>query len=305
MLIFGLETGEWKEGVARLEFSCFCAATNSWRFSMINNSSLQKWERLAQKQLNQQFVNEIVDGLQCSPFEANAILDTVYKVYSSYFETTGNLKPGQILFQVISIDTSSNTRLKDSKQTTVTLTLDAGEEDLKIREKEGVVGLRRHRIQRVSHETFQQGGLLTVEDLANRLFNCGERTICRDLQYFRNNDIILPLRSTIKDMGRAISHRCIIVKEWLRGKEYSEISRNTHHSVPAIKNYLSKFKRVVSLAEEGFDTHTIAFLVKLSATVVEEYYKLYRTPDILPHRLDELNSFLKKSHSDQNHQRPQ
>ncbi len=69
MLIFSLETGEWKEGVARLEFSCFDPAINSWRFSMINNSSLQKWERLAQKQLNQQFVNEIVQGLQCSPSE--------------------------------------------------------------------------------------------------------------------------------------------------------------------------------------------------------------------------------------------
>ena len=72
-----------------------------------------------------------------SPFKANAILDAVCKVYSSYFETTGNLKPGQILFQVISIDTSSNTHLKDSKQTMVTLTLDAGEEDLEI----GVVSL--------------------------------------------------------------------------------------------------------------------------------------------------------------------
>jgi len=305
MLIFSLETGEWKEGLARMEFSCFDPAIKSWGSNMINNSSLQKWERLAQKQLNRQFVNEIVQGLQCSPFEANAILDTVYKVYASYFETTGNLKPGQILFQVISIDTSSNTHLKDSKQATVTLTLDAGEEDLKIREKKGVVGLRRHRIQRVCHEAFQQGGLLTVEDLANRLINCGERTICRDLQYFRSNNIILPLRSTIKDMGRAISHRCIIVKEWLRGREYTEISRNTHHSVPAIKNYISKFKRVVSLAEEGFDTHTIAFLVKLSATVVEEYYKLYRTLNILPHRRDELKSFLKKSRSDQNHQRQQ
>ena len=103
-------------------------------------------------------------------------------------------------------------------------------------------------------------------------------------------------------MGRAISHRCVIVEEWLRGREYSEISRNTHHSVPAIKNYISKFKRVVALAEEGFDVHTIAFLVKLSASVVEEYYKLFRTLDILPHRMDELKSFLKKSQSDQNHQ---
>jgi hypothetical protein len=305
MLIFNSEIGEQKKGLARLAFSYFDPVIISWRSSMINNSSLQKWERLAQKQLNQQFVNEIIQGLHCSPFEANAILDTVYKVYASYFETTGNLKPGQILFQVISVDTSSNTHLKDSKQTTVTLTLDAGEEDLKIREKEGVVGLRRHRIQRVSHETFQQGGLLTVEDLANRLFNCGERTICRDLQYFRNNNIILPLRSTIKDMGRAISHRCIIVKEWLHGKEYTEISRDTHHSVSAIKNYISKFKRVVSLAEEGFDTHTIAFLVKVSTTVVEEYYKIYSTVDIIPHRMDELKSFLKKSQSHQDHQRRQ
>ena len=305
IVLYFLEVGEWKEGVARLEFSYFDPKIKAWGFSMINNSSLQKWERLAQKQLNQQFVNEIIQGLHCSPFEANAILDTVYKVYASYFETTAHLKPGQILFQVISIDTSSNTHLKNGQQTTVTLTLDAGEEDLKIREQEGVVGLRRHRIQRVSHETFQQGGLLTVEDLANRLFNCGERTICRDLQYFRNKGIILPLRSNIKDMGRAISHRCLIVKEWLAGLEYSEISRNTHHSVAAIKNYISKFKRVVSLAEEGFDIHTIAFLVKLSVAVVEEYYQLYRSLDILPHRRDELKSFLKKSPLDQSQQRQQ
>ena len=65
---------------------------------MINNTSLQKWNRLAQKQLDQQFLNEIITGLQCSPFEANAILDTVYKVYAPYFETSGTLKPGQILF---------------------------------------------------------------------------------------------------------------------------------------------------------------------------------------------------------------
>jgi hypothetical protein len=272
---------------------------------MINNSSLQKWERLIQKQLNQQFVNEIVQGLQCSPFEANAILDTVFKVYGPFFETSGNLRPGQILFQVVSIDTSSTTQLKDSTQVTVTLTLDSGEEDIKIRKNEGVVGLRRHRIQRICHEAFQQGGLLTVEDLANRLLNCGERTICRDLHYFRKNNIILPLRSTIKDMGRSISHRSIIIKEWLKGKEYTEISWNTHHSIGAIKNYVSKFKRVISLTEEGFDIHTISFLVKLSANLVEEYYRLYRSNDLLPHREEELRSFIKKNLSDQTQQRSQ
>ncbi len=262
---------------------------------MINNSSLQKWDRLAQKQLGQQFTNEIVHGLQCSPFEANAILDTVYKVYGPYFETSGTLKPGQILLQVISIDEAPSTRLAHSKQITVTLTLDAGQEDLLIRKEYGVVGLRRHRIQRVCVEAFQQGGLLTIEDLANRLFNCGERTLSRDLQAFRDKNIVLPFRSTIKDMGRSISHRSIIVKEWLRGREYTDISRNTHHSVAAVKNYIEKFKRVISLAEEGFDAYTIAFLVKISAVLVNEYYQLYKSLDAVPHRKAELKHFLKKN----------
>ena len=69
---------------------------------MINNTSIQKWDCLAQKQLNQQFMNNIT-GLQCSPFVAKAILESVYNVFSAYFETSGHLKPGQILFQVISV----------------------------------------------------------------------------------------------------------------------------------------------------------------------------------------------------------
>lgn len=262
---------------------------------MINNTSVQKWDRLAQKQLDQQFMNEIVHGLQCSPFEAKAILGTVYRVYAPYFETSGTLKPGQILFQVISIDEGPSTHLADSKQIAVTLTLDAGEEDLRLREKRGVIGLRRHRIQRVCVEAFQQGGLLTIEDLANRLFNCGQRTLSRDIQTLREEDIVLPLRSTIKDMGRSISHRSIIVKEWLKGREYTEISRNTHHSVGAVKNYIEKFKRVISLAEQGFDTHTIAFLVKLSAVLVKQYYHLYQSVPVVTHRRAELQCFLKKN----------
>jgi len=261
---------------------------------LINNSSLKKWDRLAQKQLGQQFVNEIIRGMHCSPFEANAVLDTVYKVYAPYFETHDSLKPGQILFQVVAIENGASVHLENCKQVTVKLTLDAEEEDLRIREKEGIIGLRQYRIQRVCEEAFQQGGLLTVEDLANRLFNCGERTISRDIKSLKGKNIVLPLRSTIKDMGRSISHRSLIVKEWLLGKEYGDISRNTHHSIPSVKNYVNKFKRVVALAEEGFDVNGVAFLVKISASLVEEYHRLYQSLDIVSHRRSELKSFFKQ-----------
>lgn len=264
---------------------------------MINNSSLKKWHRLAEKQLDQQFVHEIVHGMGCSPFEASAILDTVYRVYSPYFDTSGTLLPGQILFQVVSVETSANRPLAEAKQLTVTLTLDAGPEDLDVRQNQGLQALRRHRMQRICVEAFQQGGLLTIEDLANRLFNCGQRTLSRDLEVFRKQGIVLPLRSTIKDMGRSITHRSLIIQQWLKGLEYSEIARNTHHGIPSVQNYVSKFKRIVALAKEGYDINTISFLVKLSASLVQTYYEIYRKEQIIPHRRSELESFLKKGAS--------
>jgi hypothetical protein len=261
---------------------------------MINNTSIDKWNRLAHKQLDQQFKYEIMHGLNCSSFEATGILETVFRVYAPYFETSATLKPGQILFQVISTETSANTPLSRGKQITVVLTFDAGPEDLKVRQNQGIQALRKHRMQRMCIEAFQQGGLLTIEDLANRLFNCGQRTLSRDLKALRREGIVLPLRSTIKDMGRSISHRSIIIEQWLQGKEYSEIALHTHHSISAVQNYISKFKRIVALSEEGYDIHTIAFLVKVSASLVESYHKLYCKMKIVPHRLKELKSFLKK-----------
>jgi hypothetical protein len=261
---------------------------------MINNSSLGKWNRLAQKQLDQQFRHEIGHGLHCSPFEASAIVDTVYRIYAPYFETSGALKPGQVLFQVVSAAAPPNRPLSECEQVTVTLTVDGGAEDLEVRRAGGVPALRRHRMERMSTEAFQQGGLLTVEDLANRLLNCGQRTLARDLQVLRRRGVVLPLRSTIKDMGRSISHREVIITQWLGGKEYSEIAGETHHSVSAVQNYVGKFKRVVALAQEGYDVHTIAFLVKLSPALVEAYHALYGSAATVPHRRSELESFLKK-----------
>ncbi|MFQ6084516.1 MAG: DUF1670 domain-containing protein [Candidatus Aminicenantia bacterium] len=261
---------------------------------MINNSTLDRWKRLESKSLDQQFTNEIIHGLNCSPFEASAVLDTIYKVYSNYFETATPLKPGQIRLQLVAVEAKVSQSLSESKQVTVVLTLNDDKEDLEIRKKDGIVALRRHKIQRICREAFDQGGLLTVEDLAYRIFNCGVRTICRDLDYFRKQDIFIPLRSTVKDVGRTLSHRLLIIKLWAQGKEYSEIAKNTCHSLPAIQNYVDKFKRTITLSKEGYDVNRIAFLLRLSGSLVEQYIDIYNKLDFVQHREQELNSFFKK-----------
>lgn len=262
---------------------------------MINNSSLQKWDRLKQKQIDTQFVNTLIQGMNCSQFEAKAIMNVVYDTYQPFFDNSGTMKPGQMLFEVVSVENGAQKKLSECKMVTVTLTVDAGEEDLEIRQNQGVIALRQHRLQRIASEAFQQGGVLTVEDIANRLLNCGERTICRDIQALKNKDIVLPLRSTIRDMGKSITHRSLIVKEWLLGREYSDIARRTNHSVEAVANYVDKFKRVIWLAKNNYEINTIAFLVKLSPSLAQEYYNLYRALDIVPHREQEIDEMIKKN----------
>lgn len=261
---------------------------------MINNSAPEKWNRLDVKSLDSQFLNAIINGLNCSSFEAKAVLDTVHKVYGDFFDCSADLAPGKAKFIVISAEEPPSAKLAEAAMISVTLTINDDKEDLAIKKSQGIAALRRHRLNRICHEAFMQGGLLTVEDIANRIFCCGERTIVRDLKYMRDQGAFVPLRSTIKDMGRTLSHRSLIIKEWVKGAEYAEIARKTNHSVIAVSNYVHKFKQVVALMKDGYDMHTIAFLTRISKRLAEEYIDIQAHSTIVPSRRDELDDLLKK-----------
>lgn len=261
---------------------------------MINNTNLSHWNRLQAKSLDAQFVNEMITGLNCSPFEAEAIVEKVHEVYVPLLETAQGLKPGQIQMTVIDASVAPNVPLAKAKQRLVTLTLHAGSEDIETRKKGSVPALRQKRLCRMCQEAFQQGGLLTLEDLAN-LFNCGVRTLVNDLAALRKQKIVPPLRSTTKDMGRAITHRQLIITLWLQGLEYSEIARKTNHTIDSVANYVDKFKRCAALFASGFDVDTVALMVKLSTPLTKEFQRIHSACQGVPHRLRELEDFLKKN----------
>lgn len=261
---------------------------------MINNTSLAHWSRLQAKSLDAQFMNDMVIGLNCSPFEAEAMVEKVHEIYKPLFDTSQGLKPGQIEVTVIDASVAPNVPLAKAKQRLVTLTLHGGEEDIETRKNGSVSALRQKRLCRMCQEAFQQGGLLTLEDLAN-LFNCGVRTLVNDLAVLREKKIVPTLRSTTKDMGRAITHRRMIITLWLQGFEYSEIASRASHSVDSVANYVDKFKRCAALLGSGFDVHAVALMVKLSTSLTQEFQQIHANMEGVPHRLRELEDLLKKN----------
>jgi hypothetical protein len=251
-------------------------------------------ERLGAKDLDHQFRNRIEQGMGCSPFVSEAIVKAVHEVYLPVLESPMNLQPGQMLFQCLSRRNGSTTRIADAEHVTVVLTVDSGKADQAVRERNGVEGLRRFRLCRACHEAYSQGGLLTVEDLAYRLFNVGERTIVRDLSIIRTEGENPPLRSTIKDMGRTISHKALLIRNWLKGDELSDLNRKYNHSFSAIESYVNTFKRVVFLKHEGYTVDRIAYMQKISDTLAKAYLALWEQyrDTAMPHRIKDVLSMI-------------
>jgi len=251
-------------------------------------------DRLEAKDLDHQFRYRIEQGMGCSPFVSEAIVKAVHEVYLPILDSQDNMKSGQMYFQCLSQRNGSTARIAGAEQVTVILTIDAGSVDQDVRTNKGIDGLRRFRLCRVCIEAYNQGGLLTVEDIAYRLFNVGERTIVRDLAMIRKEGENPPLRSTIKDMGRTVSHKAVLIKNWLKGDELSDLNRKYNHSFSAIESYINTFKRVVFLDHEGYAVERIAYMQKISDTLTKTYLDLWEQykDKAMPHRIKEITDII-------------
>lgn len=233
--------------------------------------------RLDAKTLDNMFRRRIEKGANCAPFVSQAILQAVKEVYPLDPEDVGQaLGVGQLKLLVVAADEPPGKSLEECQKIPVLLTLDAGREDFEVRLWQGVVGLRRARVLRLATEAREQGGLLSYEDLAYRLLNCGVRTIVRDVQLLRRRGVEVPTRGQQQDIGPGQTHRIQAVRLFLQGHEPNEIARRLYHALSSIENYVTTFARVVLLVGKGYSDDEIAFIMRRSASLVAAYRQLHQ-----------------------------
>jgi Protein of unknown function (DUF1670) len=232
--------------------------------------------RLDAKTLDSMFRRRIEEGANCSPFVSQAILATVKEIFAvGPEEPDHQLGLGRIRLLVVAAEEPAGKPLADCQKVPVLLSLDAGPEDYQVRLAHGVEGLRRCRILRVTAEAREQGGLLSYEDLAFRLFNCGLRTVVRDVQALRRREIEVPTRGQQRDIGPGQTHRVQAVRLYLQGLEANEIAHRLYHTLGSIENYITTFARVAILVDKGYADDEIAFVIRRSVPLVTAYRKLF------------------------------
>ena len=243
----------------------------------IRNKKREELRRLDSKTLDARFLNEIRNGLNCSPFEAEAVLEAVKEVYFPFLdEHSIKAPPGKVTLIAVSADEPAGKPVADCEKQTVCLTIHRGPEDDRIIQQHGPAGFRQARIIDLCQEALSQGALLTREDLAFRVFFVSTRTITRDLNVLRqaNPDLMIPLRSTIHDIGPVLTHRTKIVHLALEGKTMTEICGIMRHSSQAVNNYLATFIRCVHLKQKDMQVGQIAFLLRRGKALVQQYLDL-------------------------------
>lgn len=232
-------------------------------------------ERIQAKTRDSQLYEIFVNQFEFSPKTADAAINTVKEVYElDRFNPDRMCKTGQVIRQVVSIKAKHGPRLRELPKVTVTLTVDAGEEDQDVFRKHGVHGLRQVQLCRMTEEALEQGGVLTQEDLAD-ILQVDIRTVRRTIRQLQEAGVRVQTRGIYHDIGPSISHKAWIVSLYLSYKTYSEIARATRHSLTSIKRYLVDFGRVVICNRKGLSLSETAHVAGVSERLVREYTELY------------------------------
>lgn len=239
--------------------------------------SPEEYKRQEGKSRKQRFLNQMINDFNFAPKIAAAILDEVEDCLLGCDAPKSVL--GQIRVNLLSAQARHGASVSSLPTTTVLWTLDDPEVDKQIRQTEGAVTLRQHRIQRLLNEAVTQHAHATQEDLANAL-QVSVRTIKRDCQHLRQQGVVLPTRGHLKQIGRGQTHKVQIVTRWLEGATFDQIARQTHHGVSCVRRYVQTFARVTHLTQQQFAPTEIVLVLQISRSLLDQYLHLLQTkPD--------------------------
>lgn len=230
----------------------------------------QAFARLEAKSVEGAIVERIQHDFNLAPFLARLHYQRMQEYMADYYDPPAEV--GQISFLAVAADNPSGRPVAACRRQRVRLTLDSADDAEAWRTD--LASMRRLRIQRLTEEAYEQGGLLTHEDLA-RLLCSSLATIKRDVAALRATGLTVPTRGQVKDMGKGVSHKAQIVADFLADYSFTDIQRRRYHSLASIERYVRDFSRVVRLSAKSLSVADIRRATGLSERLIQEYLTLY------------------------------
>ena len=168
----------------------------------------------------------IISGEKIRTMFARDIVNLVREEFREY----ESVEVGQILWLGVHKDDRPRYGKNASNTHLVPITLSLlTEEDINMR-AEGYSNreIREKRIVRLFQEAYEQNALLSNADVAS-LLGVSPTTVSQQAREFMEREnVVLPTRGTIHDLGMATTHKRIIIKLYLKGYVTPDIARPGH-----------------------------------------------------------------------------
>lgn len=230
--------------------------------------------RLESKHARQAIIQKLSTDFNLTPIIAEAY----YRQVTQYFTAHANisLSSGEIAYEAVAADEPAGKHIRLTRKVTVRLKLLEWDTDLESLAEQGLSGLRRHRLCRLTRQAYDQGALLSYEDLA-MLLTTSPATVKRDVSALRQSGLFIMTRGTKQDMGPGLSHKTMILDLYFKGKTFTEIERQANHTETSVRRYLADFLQVATLHRQQFSASQIRLIAQKSDRLVREYIELYET----------------------------
>jgi len=205
------------------------------------------------------------------------LVNVINDMVCQFFPETSHLRPGQTSW--ITVNAKSKGCYGKSIQNTelIPVVLDLVQSiDAEDRaEGKHIRDVKKEAVARLCLQAYDQGGCITATELAV-LLKASPCTIGKYIkEYEQENQVSLPRRGTIHDMGPTLTHKKMIIEKlFVEQKRVEQVMRETYHSARAIERYITSFKQVLMCQRKGMNLHETSFAVKKTPRLVKEYISI-------------------------------
>jgi hypothetical protein len=243
-------------------------------------SALREYKRIRGKSLKHILLDRFINnyGYDKGTVTASAIVDDVLTLIEQFYRYSDNsfLKQGQMVWPAVPINEypKKGKSIAQTKLRPVVLDIitDSDIEDMKtpLHHRE----LRLKKIERWTHQAFDQGALLTQLDLAVLLTSTTMTTgqYVREFENMYNRP--LPTRGNVQLIGSGQTHKKEIIALHIKGYLVPTICQKTNHSKESVERYIRDFESVKLLATKFDDPDVISRIIRLTTPIVKQYLDL-------------------------------
>ena len=242
--------------------------------------AVRRYHRLKGKSLKHILLDRFLNqyGYDKGAVTAAAIIDDLLTLIEQYYRYHDNslLKHGQLVWHAVPINEypQKSKSMAQTRLTPVILDIITDEDLVNIKNMVHHRTVRMKKIERWTHQAFDQGALLSQLDLAV-LLNITETTTGQYVREFYSlYGRQLPTRGNIQFIGSGQSHKREIITLYLNGYLVPTICKKTNHSQEAVERYIRDFESVKLLHSKFDDVDTISQIIRLSNSVVKQYLDL-------------------------------